>query len=160
MRASSLELAQLQQKLLLENPAPFVTASNWVIQDRKKGEVLFGKCETEVRQVASLTKIMTSYCILNLVDEWEGICPYASLKTMIKILRPVSEVQGTTARLRADDILSVEELMYGMMLPSGNDAATALAIHFGQILLTGGKQEPTIEITEEAIERRLKARKH
>ena len=104
---------------------------NWVILDKKKGDILFGKCETEVRQVASLTKIMTSYCVLNLVDKLENISAYAGLGSRIKIMKPVSEVIGTTAKLQNNDTLTVEELMYGMMLPSGNDAAQALAIYFG-----------------------------
>lgn len=49
--------------------------------------------------------------------------------------------------------------MFGMMLPSGNDAAQALGIHFGQIILSNGMADPVIEISEKAIERRLQARK-
>jgi D-alanyl-D-alanine carboxypeptidase len=49
----------------VENPAPFVTASAWIIIDEgSKGEMLFGKNESDSRQVASLTKIMTSYVVL------------------------------------------------------------------------------------------------
>ena len=42
-------------------------------------------------------------------------------------MRPISQIIGTTAQLQANDTLSIEELMFGMMLPSGNDAAFALA---------------------------------
>ena len=70
-----------------------------------------------------MTKIMTSYCVLNLVDRFENISAHAGLGSKIKIMRPVSEVIGTTAKLQPNDILTIEELMYGMMLPSGNDAA-------------------------------------
>jgi D-alanyl-D-alanine carboxypeptidase len=45
-----------------------------------------------------------------------------------------TRIIGTTANLREGDILSVESLLYGMMLPSGNDAAFALANHFGQLV--------------------------
>lgn len=41
---------------------------------------------------------------------------------------------GTTANLREGDILTIEQLLYGMMLPSGNDAAYALAEFFGRVL--------------------------
>ena len=47
--------------------------------------------------------------------------------------------------------------MYGMMLPSGNDAATALGIHFGGILRTQGTKDPEIVVTDQAIDRRLLA---
>lgn len=70
MRSSSSEILQTQQKLLLENPAPYVSATNWAIIDRVKGDLLFGKCETDSRQVASLTKIMTAYCVLKIMDKF------------------------------------------------------------------------------------------
>ena len=118
---------------------------------------MFGKCETEQRQVASLTKIMTALCVLNLIEKFEGCSKYASLNTTLKINRPVSRIQGTSAELIEGDTLSVRELMYGMMLPSGNDAAVALGTHFGGIIKSEGKLDPEIVISQEAIERRLRA---
>ena len=76
MRSSSSEILQTQQKLLLENPAPYVSATNWAIIDRAKGDLLFGKCETDSRQVASLTKIMTAFCVLKIMDKF-STSPYA-----------------------------------------------------------------------------------
>jgi len=142
LRPSSSEIFQTQQKLLLENPAPYVSAMNWAIIDRKKGDLLFGKCETEQRQVASLTKIMTALCVLNLIDKYECASKYASMNTLIKIIRPVSRIQGTSAELIEGDTLSVRDLMYGMMLPSGNDASVALGTHFGGIIRSQGKADP------------------
>lgn len=45
-----------------------------------------------------------------------------------------TSVHGTSARLREGDILNVEQLLFAMMLPSGNDAAFTLAMHLGQML--------------------------
>lgn len=45
-----------------------------------------------------------------------------------------SDIRGTCANLESGDTLSVENLLYGLMLPSGNDAAFALAQHFGKLL--------------------------
>ena len=132
---------------------------NWAIIDRKKGDLMFGKCETEPRQVASLTKIMTALCVLNLIEKFEGCSKYASLNTMLRINRPVSRIQGTSAQLIEGDSLSVRELIYGMMLPSGNDAAVALGCHFGGLIRSEGKLDPEIMVTPEAVERRLKALK-
>ena len=56
-------------------------------------------------------------------------------------------MNGTSAYLLENDILTVQELMYGMMLPSGNDAAEALGIHFGGILMSNGTKNPEIEVT-------------
>jgi serine-type D-Ala-D-Ala carboxypeptidase (penicillin-binding protein 5/6) len=50
------------------------------------------------------------------------------------ISRNASLQDGTTAGLSYNDVLSVKDLLYGMMLPSGNDAATALAEAFGIIM--------------------------
>jgi D-alanyl-D-alanine carboxypeptidase (penicillin-binding protein 5/6) len=41
---------------------------------------------------------------------------------------------GTTANLRAGDKLSILDMLYGMMLPSGNDAAYAIADFFGELI--------------------------
>ena len=45
-----------------------------------------------------------------------------------------SDIRGTCANLKVGDILTVDQLLYGLMLPSGNDAAFALAQHFGKKL--------------------------
>ena len=45
-----------------------------------------------------------------------------------------SDIRGTSANLETGDILTVEQLLYGLMLPSGNDAAFALAQFFGKQL--------------------------
>lgn len=48
-------------------------------------------------------------------------------KTSTKVSHRAASLQGTTAKLEAGDSLSVYDLLHGMMLPSGNDAAMALA---------------------------------
>ena len=50
---------------------------------------------------------------------------------MIEVTETAAETSGTTAELKPGDLLSVWELLHGLMLPSGNDAAMALAEHFG-----------------------------
>ena len=68
---------------------------------------------------------MTAYIVLNLVENLkaENASPYCDLNCHVKILRPVSQMEGTSANLKEDDSLSIVNLMYGMMLPSGNDAS-------------------------------------
>lgn len=46
---------------MIEKPCPLVSAASWVIIDRYTKEVLFGKCEKDRKEVASLTKIATYY---------------------------------------------------------------------------------------------------
>ena len=52
----------------------------------------------------------------------------------IKVTKKASETIGTTADLRYNDILSIEDLLYGLMLPSGNDAAVLIAQAIGTIM--------------------------
>jgi D-alanyl-D-alanine carboxypeptidase (penicillin-binding protein 5/6) len=47
------------------------------------------------------------------------------------VTQDAAEVTGTSANLKPGDTLTVEQLMYGVMLPSGNDAAFLLASYFG-----------------------------
>ena len=53
---------------------------------------------------------------------------------MIKVPKIAVDVGGTTARLKENDILSLYDLFHGLMLPSGNDAATTLADYFGRLI--------------------------
>ena len=71
-RTDSIDLEVMTQKLLKENPAPFVTAQSWVLYDQKESCVLFGKCEAQPRQIASLTKIMTATIVLDLLKYFKS----------------------------------------------------------------------------------------
>lgn len=64
------------------------------------------------------------------------------LDAIVKIPSSAASLNGTTAHLVSNDYLTVRQLMYGMMLPSGNDAAQALALWFGAVMLTEGKVDP------------------
>lgn len=46
----------------------------------------------------------------------------------------ITEIKGTTAELPNDHLITIKDLIYGMMLPSGNDAASLLALFFGELL--------------------------
>lgn len=113
-------------KILMDKPAPLISAASWVVLDRKTKQVLFGKLEKERREVASLTKIMTIYTVLRLCDKLA-----IDLDQKIKIDTSVEDVTGTTANLVPGDTLTISELLYGLMLPSGNDAGHSLALYFG-----------------------------
>jgi D-alanyl-D-alanine carboxypeptidase len=85
--------------------------------------LIHGKREYIKRECASLTKIMTCYLVIRLCNEWN----LDIKKTEIKVSEIASDIRGTTANLETGDILSVEHMLYGLMLPSGNDAAFALS---------------------------------
>lgn len=74
-------------------------------------------------QPASLTKIMTMLMVLIESDKDSNL-----LSTTITINQTTSnEKNGTNACLELGDVFTIEELLYALMLPSGNDAALAIA---------------------------------
>jgi serine-type D-Ala-D-Ala carboxypeptidase (penicillin-binding protein 5/6) len=80
---------------------------------------------------------MTLYTVLKLIERYQIV----EATTMVKISEHAASIEGTSADLRYGDTLSVLDLMYGLMLPSGNDAAIALAEYFGSLLLSSQQYE-------------------
>ena len=117
-------------KTLLDIPAPFVTSMWWVVADGKSGQILFGRLENEIREIASLTKIIVLLTVLKI---WKKMSLDLK-KTIIEVSDDASCVGGTSAKIRAGDLLSVWDLLHGLMLPSGNDSGYWLAEYFGQLL--------------------------
>ena len=99
-------------------------AKSAVIIDAKSGAVLFEKNAHTRLPMASTTKIMTALAVLE----------NASPDTVIEIPKEAAGVEGSSIYLRAGETMTVKELLYGLLLESGNDAATALAIGvFGSV---------------------------
>ena len=82
------------------------------------------------REVASVTKVMTCYTVIEVARKYA----LDLSKVLIKVCKTGSKIIGSSAKLREGDVLSAEELLYGLMLPSGNDAGFCLAKHFGKFL--------------------------
>ena len=102
---------------------PTITSKSWCIFNTDKQSLVFGKREFLKRECASLTKIMTAYVVIKLCNEWK----MSIFKTEVAVSDVASDIRGTSANLETGDILSVEQLLYGLMLPSGNDAVFALS---------------------------------
>jgi D-alanyl-D-alanine carboxypeptidase len=111
-------------------PLPVITAQSYAIFDLKNGNLLLGRKENLRREIASLTKIMTFYTVLDLLERYR----LKAENVKIKVTNAATLVTGTSACLREGDILTVYQLFYGLMLPSGNDAAYLLAEYFGEKL--------------------------
>ena len=56
------------------------------------------------------------------------------LRIQVRVTKYAAKIGGTTATLKEGDVLTLRQLMHGMMLPSGNDAAYQIAEFFGQVL--------------------------
>lgn len=89
--------------------------------DRSEQQVLYSKNAFEKLYPASTTKVMT---ILLAVK-------YGNLTDSVTVTEEamISEAGATLADLKTGDVLTLEQLLYGLMLPSGNDAGAAIAIH-------------------------------
>lgn len=97
-----------------------LSAQSYLLYDTGSGQVLYEHNSTVARAPASLTKLMTALLVLERAD----------LDAEVLIV-PEDLVGGAAMGLAAGDLVSVADLLWGMLLPSGNDAATALARHVG-----------------------------
>ena len=109
----------------LDGP-PLTTCKAWAIADAKTGNVLWGQKESEKLDIASTTKMMTAYIVCELAKHDPRI-----LQETITFSEAADKTPGSTADVRTGEKMSVAELLYGLLLPSGNDAAMAFAEHFG-----------------------------
>ena len=109
----------------LDGP-PIVAAKAWAIADAKTGELLWGAQENDVLAMASTTKIMCALLVMKLIAEDSTV-----LEEVVEVSAFSAATRGSSARLQEGDKLPVSELLYGMLLPSGNDAANVFAEHFG-----------------------------
>lgn len=75
---------------------------------------------------------MTATVVLDFIES--SRCKYACLESKVKIVACAAYLNGTSAELIIGDQITVEQLLYAMMLPSGNDAAQSLALFFGVLL--------------------------
>ena len=107
--------------------APTITAKGGYLMNSATGATLFSKSADTKRLTASTTKIMTAKVVLSQTN--------LNLDTKVTIRKEVSDYivskGASSARLIVGDKVTVRQLLYGMMLPSGCDAAMSLADKFG-----------------------------
>ena len=116
---------------------PVVTASAWAIHDAKTGDLLWEKKADDQKEMASLTKMMTCLLCYHLLQKY-GESPEVLIFTVNKI---AAMINGTHSGLREGDQISVLDLFYGLMLPSGNDCALTLAYGFGNLIVKRKKKK-------------------
>ncbi|CAM6002177.1 unnamed protein product [Sphagnum balticum] len=124
------EMFSTAATFLPEDKEPTVSASSYCVMLSDSKKVVLGSNLDTHRQVASLTKLMTALTV-------NHICKQYSVDmnaTKVKTDNDSALMEGTSAGLKCGDELSIVDMLHGMLLPSGNDAATALANHFGKFL--------------------------
>jgi len=105
---------------------PIVSAKAWGIADAKTGKLLFGHKQDVQLPMASTTKLMTAWLVARLAKQDPRV-----LDEEVTFSAFADSTGGSSATIRAGERLPVRELLYGLLLPSGNDAANAMAEHFG-----------------------------
>lgn len=103
------------------NISPLINAGAGIIVDFDSGEILFEKNSNQKMQIASLTKLMTATVALE-----EG-----NLDEIINISQDASLMEGSKIWLLSGERMSLRNLLYAILIHSGNDAAYAVAEHFG-----------------------------
>ena len=88
-----------------------------IAYDRKSGNVIWGKDENKRSAMASTTKIMTSLILIENAD----------LTQTVTISAKAGGTGGSRLGLKKNDKVTLKDLLYGLMLKSGNDAAVAIA---------------------------------
>lgn len=94
-----------------------LSASSYVVMDASSNRVLEGSNINEERLIASTTKIMT--CIIALEN--------TDISTEVEVSDEVLKAYGSAIYIEVGDKLKLEDLLYGLMLRSGNDAAIEIA---------------------------------
>lgn len=98
---------------------PVTQAGSAILMDVATGRVLWEQNARQRRPMASTTKIMTTIVALE----------YGNLSDMVTTSPYAASMEGSSIYLSPGEQLSLEDLLYGVMLASGNDAATAVAEH-------------------------------
>ncbi len=97
------------------------SAKSCILIDADSGRVLYEKNADDRSLIASTTKIMTALVV----------CQQCNVLDRVEIMPEAVGIEGSSMYLRAGEVLTVQDLLYGLMLCSGNDAAVALAIYCG-----------------------------
>lgn len=101
-----------------QEETPEVSAQACVLIEAVTGEVLYEKNAFEKRSMASTTKIMTTLLTLE----------SGNLDVPFPVDNAAIHVEGSSMGLQENDVVTKRALCYGMLLPSGNDAANAAAV--------------------------------
>ncbi|MFM7926947.1 MAG: serine hydrolase, partial [Pirellula sp.] len=116
---------------------PIVSCKAWAIADAKTGELLGGNRQEEALDIASTTKMMTALLLAQEIKSDPKL-----LDERVVFSKLADETPGSSSTVRAGESISLRDAFYGLMLPSGNDAAVALAQWYA---LRKGAQDKKID---------------
>jgi len=94
------------------------TAESMVVMERTSGRILYSKAKDKVLPMASTTKIITAIVAIENTKD---------LDEKHLVTKDMTGIEGSSIYLKAGEHLSIRELLFGLMLRSGNDSAIAIA---------------------------------
>lgn len=106
------------------------TASSAVLMDMDSGRVLYEKNRDDARLVASITKIMTAVLAIE----------NGNMDDVVTVGKEVLAMYGSNIYVELGEKMKLKDLLYGLLLRSGNDAAIVIATHIG------GSEEKFVEM--------------
>ena len=115
--------AQAENQILIP-AAPSLAAKSFILLDFNSGKVLAEKSSTEKLSPASLTKIMTVYVVFRELQSG-----HLSLDEKVTISKKAWQTPGSRMFVEVNKQVSVQDLLKGVIIQSGNDASVALAEH-------------------------------
>ena len=98
-----------------------ISASSYIVMDQDSGRVLESHNSDSRRLIASITKIMTAVVAIE----------YGNIEDDVEIGNEIITSYGSGVYISIGEKLTLDDLLYGLMLRSGNDAALAIAHHVG-----------------------------
>ncbi|WP_029099547.1 D-alanyl-D-alanine carboxypeptidase family protein [Brevibacillus thermoruber] len=115
------QMLLMQQQVEAADGPPDVSAEAAALIDVASGRILYAKNGSKKMRIASLTKTMTAIVAIE----------SGRLQDVVTVPKEAVGVDGSSIYLKQGEKLTLEELLYGLMLRSGNDAAVAVAHHVG-----------------------------
>ncbi len=103
---------------------PDINAVSYLVKDFNSGQVLAEKDIDKVVEPASLTKMMTTYIVSNELEEGN-----INMDDMVRVSEKAWRMEGSRMFIEVGKEVSVEDLLKGVIIQSGNDASVALAEH-------------------------------
>ncbi|WP_090853611.1 D-alanyl-D-alanine carboxypeptidase family protein [Paraliobacillus sp. PM-2] len=100
---------------------PDISARNAILINQENGEVLYEKAAHDKHLIASITKMMTAIIAIE----------SGKMDQIVTVSQEAVNTEGSSIYLEKGEKISLEDLVYGLMLRSGNDAATAIAEYVG-----------------------------
>lgn len=120
-----IDLNQIKQEVVETSTntssIPDINSKAAIVIDRSTRTILYGKNEQEIRKMASTTKIMTAIVVIE----------NANLYDTVTISKKAANTGGSALGIREGDKITICDLLYGLLLKSGNDTAVALAENVG-----------------------------